>query len=418
MKLLVAVLTCQQNLARANAQRLTWAKNPACDVRFFLGARGLDREPGPDEVFLDVDDTYEALPLKLKLALSWSHAHGYTHTAKTDDDVFLATDRLIKSGCDAFDYWGRVRGASGGYMAPYCSGFLYVLSAKAAVVIMNATHNGDLAEDRFVGIPSGPLDRVSIMVKTFLRDGYMKECVRRIRKSLPECKIILVDDGRSHRDKIALYAELQDQGHKVIWLPFDSGFGAKANAAIPAMDRPYVLIASDDFDFHPEEVRAGILRMLNVLDAEPAYSVASGRVNGNPYEGLFEFPSTGTVRERRGYRGTYMTPQGITYHPCDITVNYSLIRTAVFHKHGIRWDGGEVKIGGGEHGAFFLDLFNAGIKTVYVPGANINELPKTPYLQHPSYAEKRGRARQPGRPCFRKRGVLRYELFDGGVEVC
>jgi len=256
MKLLVAVLTCQQNLARANAQRLTWAKNPACDVRFFLGARGLDREPGPDEVFLDVDDTYEALPLKLKLALSWSHAHGYTHTAKTDDDVFLATDRLIKSGCDAFDYWGRVRGASGGYMAPYCSGFLYVLSAKAAVVIMNATHNGDLAEDRFVGntlhaagmvashdrrlrliasngrsrsaldflegprqgndiiavgefehvtmlemlrqykrepskffcehIPSGPLDRVSIMVKTFLRDGYMQECVRRIRKSLPE----------------------------------------------------------------------------------------------------------------------------------------------------------------------------------------------------------------------------------------
>jgi hypothetical protein len=100
-------------------------------------------------------------------------------------------------------------------------------------------------------------------------------------------------------------------------------------------------------------------------------------------------------------------------------VNYSLIRTKVFQPQhgGIRWDGGGVKIGGGEHSAFFIDLQRTYWGVAYVEGANINQIPHNPGWMHPSYPAMRGRARTPGRHCLKKRGIDRYTLADGSVEL-
>ena len=47
-----------------------------------------------------------------------------------------------------YDYAGRVRGPSGIFPAPYCSGFGYWLSMKAMKAIADAPLNGGDCEDR------------------------------------------------------------------------------------------------------------------------------------------------------------------------------------------------------------------------------------------------------------------------------
>src|SRR5579863_1045864 len=129
------------------------------------------------------------------------------------------------------------------------------------------------------------LSKVSILLKTFLRDAYLFEAIANIVQRLPECKMIVVDDGDMTAHKMDVYRRMREVGHQVIELPFDEGFGAKSNAGAAVCDRPYLLIGSDDFNFAPPSARIGIERMVAVLDGDPNVAIASGRVNNVPYEG-------------------------------------------------------------------------------------------------------------------------------------
>lgn len=485
MRLLIAIATCHQYRARAEAQRQTWASEvgrfPNVDLRFFLGG---GEAKYPDEVILPVNDGYVGLPAKTKAICAWALEHGYTNLFKTDDDSYVQLDRLLSSGCDRFDYAGRLRGPSGNYPAPYCSGFGYWLSAKAMKIVADAQLNGDEAEDRFVGnvllknqiwgqpdyrytvvnsgrnaisgkeaprkgndiivaceftpeqmhqvhkewatrpsqivrkTCSGSLSKICVLVKTFLRDQYLYRCLQGIEKMMPEVKIVVVDDGYHEKFKeTAFYSRLRTLGHVCIWLPFDSGFGAKANAAIPYFkDHQYVLIASDDFDFEDVRVRAGIERMVTVLDNDPSIHIVSGRVNGRPYEACLEVVDN-CVLEKPGHRERREVA-GIEYKVCDLTVNFSLIRTSCFGDDKLHWDGKDVKIGGGEHGSFFLDAQRLGYGVAVIENVGIREMPYDFSKMHPSYPQMRNRARADGRPCLRARGIEKWQLQDGRWEIC
>ncbi len=414
---------------------------------------------------------------------------------------------------------GRFRGPSGGYPAPYCSGFAYWLSRRAFQIVAQQPIGSDTADDRWLGnvlhesgisgsldgryrvtkcdetltpgykgsredemvgnalhaggltgradhryviasspsgrntptalegpmegndiiaacefepaqmhaihrqytwgvkakprrsLPAGRLSGVSILIKTFLRDGYLTRCIAGIQKTMPEVKIVVVDDGEESADKIKLQSRLRAEGHIYHWLARDSGFGAKSNAAIQFYDRPYVLIGSDDFDFADISVRRGIERMLIVMESNPELGVVSGRVNNRPYEMLLEVGSD-WVKAEPGYRGSNRV-NGIDYQFTDLTVNYSLVRREVFEK--ARWDS-DVKIGGGEHGAWFLDVRRAGWKVAVVSGASIKELPNNAGWRHPTYLTMRGRARDPERPCYIRRGINHF-ITSGGCEM-
>jgi len=164
-------------------------------------------------------------------------------------------------------------------------------------------------------------------------------------------------------------------------------------------------------------VREGVEAMQKVLDAVPSLALVSGRVDGNPYEFCWEAGER-SLREVRRYHGSGEI-QGAKYHLCDLTVNYSLIRTKIFQPQhgGIRWDGGAVKIGGGEHSAFFIDLQRSYWSVAYVEGANVNQLPRNFQWMNRDYPKMRARARQPGRPCLKARGIDVYVLADGTAEV-
>ena len=98
------------------------------------------------------------------------------------------------------------------------------------------------------------------------------------------------------------------------------------------------------------------------------------------------------------------------FYEVDLTVNFSLIRQEVFKK--VRWDD-DVKIGGGEHGSWFLDVKRAGFKVAFVPGVNINE---QSLRSSTEYRQFRARANSPERPCFERRGIKRYVLGNGSVD--
>jgi len=252
------------------------------------------------------------------------------------------------------------------------------------------------------------LDKISIGIKTFLRDEKLFNTINAIHRRMPEAEMIIVDCGEMTPTKEIVYDGLRALDHKVIELPFDAGFGAMSNAIVSQLTRPFLLIGSDDFNFDENDVRSGIEQLWHVLDR--GFDIASGRVNNNPYEFNLEItPVTKTTRKIKEI--PVRIPERVIYQSADLTVNYSLIRKTALDKVG--WDSG-VKIGGGEHGAFFYDAKMAGLKVVYVPGVNINEQSGQDSEHYKSFRSRASKS--PERPCFDKRGIIEYILGTGEVD--
>ena len=252
-------------------------------------------------------------------------------------------------------------------------------------------------------------ENISIGIKTFLRDQQLFNTIHAIRENLPGAQMIIADCGDMTEEKDSFYAELERAGHIHIDLPFDSGFGVMSNAIADRLERPLLLMGSDDFDFSPIEVRYGIEKLLHIAHFHSEFAVMSGRVNNNPYEFLLRDRGNGFIEEENC--GVIPSPDAREdYYRVDLTVNYSLIRKEVFQK--VRWDD-DVKIGGGEHFAFFWDCKQAGFAVAYIPGVNINE---QQVRNSPRYNLYRRRALDPARPCFVKRGIRKYVCGNGVID--
>ncbi len=250
-------------------------------------------------------------------------------------------------------------------------------------------------------------ENISIGIKTFLRDEQLFNTIQAIRTNLPGAQMIISDCGEMTEEKDSLYAEIEREGHIHIDLPFDSGFGCMSNAIADRLERPMLLVGSDDFDFSTLEVKEGIKKLLHVAHFHSEFSVLSGRVNNIPYEFFFCSHGNGFIEEvEPGIWGL-----NADYHHIDLTVNYSLIRREVFDK--VRWDTPEPKIGGAEHFAFFWDCKQAGFEVAYVPGVNINEQQVRNSARYNMY---RRRALDSARPCFVKRGIKKYVCGNGVVD--
>lgn len=249
------------------------------------------------------------------------------------------------------------------------------------------------------------LTQVSIGIKTFLRDDKLFNTIQAIRDTLPEVQMVIADDGDRTEEKDQIYADLRRDHHVVLDMSFDSGFGMKSNAIARQTFSPYLLVGSDDFDFRPPSVRDGIEKLVDVLDRTDI-SIASGRVRG-PYEFMLEDKGDTIIEHRMVYIPSVITPW---YRECDLTVNYSLIKTDILRE--VKWDD-DVKIGGGEHGAFFVDVKRAGYRVAYVPGVEIHEQEGEDSEHYKGY---RARGASSDRPCFDRRGIRKYVLGNGKID--
>lgn len=266
------------------------------------------------------------------------------------------------------------------------------------------------------------LSRVQVLVKTFLRDEFLFVTVNGLMQTMPEVGILIVDDGDPSHKKDIFYDRVQSLGHDVHVVPFDSGFGFKSNVGIRAAQREYLIIGSDDFNFAHPTARPGVEDFVTVLDhlKNDNVNIAGGDCFGAGHTGHYEFflrDEGDKVYETpitHGPENTFVA-DGVKCHWADLTRNYCMMRSSIlgFADGQIHWDD-SVKIGGGEHGAFFVDAKRAGNRMAFVPSATISEITGLP--EDPRYGGYRGRARRPQRECFDHRGIKQYWTGNGGCD--
>jgi hypothetical protein len=90
------------------AVRETWLKDldGRIEHRFVLGRDCKD--PLPDELVLDVDDGYRALPHKTQAARRWATANGYGYSFHCGSDTYVIASRFPAENYEAHDYLGYV----------------------------------------------------------------------------------------------------------------------------------------------------------------------------------------------------------------------------------------------------------------------------------------------------------------------
>lgn len=139
-------------LDRLKACRETWLRDVAphsayLDYKFFYG-QGAKRAPLPDEVFLDVDDTYRCLPQKVAAAFTWAWGNGYKRVIKCDDDSYLWVDRMLRDALSP--EWENVPYYGFKHLHGYVTGGASYILTGHALSVMASTRPMDFehwAED-------------------------------------------------------------------------------------------------------------------------------------------------------------------------------------------------------------------------------------------------------------------------------
>lgn len=169
-RVLIAIITCQQNQDRRQSCLDTWIpqlRAQGYTVEFFDGER------------LGVPDDYGSLRLKTAALCRYALTAGYDFVFKVDDDTYVRADRFLKAGFPACDYAGirqrandtgnALRGVpeapAGTYPHPFAMGAAVWLSRRSMAIITSGAGAEDWAEDRWTGhllaaagVPLTPLD--------------------------------------------------------------------------------------------------------------------------------------------------------------------------------------------------------------------------------------------------------------------
>jgi hypothetical protein len=112
-KLLIAVKSCQRDLDRGdhNIIRNTWgadAKAAGIDVKFFVGKAF--KQYASDEVHLQCDDDYNALPYKTREICRWATGKIVDTLFLCDTDTYVNIAKLQQIDYASYDYAGHFGG--------------------------------------------------------------------------------------------------------------------------------------------------------------------------------------------------------------------------------------------------------------------------------------------------------------------
>ena len=247
-----------------------------------------------------------------------------------------------------------------------------------------------------------PLSDVTIAITAGFRPGYLHQALLGIKRNLPECKVVVVnDDGpRPHPDN-------------VIWkeLPTDTFVTKKRNEAVKLVDTKYTLMTADDYDF-TVGVRAAVIRMTEILDKYQQADVIAGTFNDRRYEGYLTTVKGEYIKETR-LNEAINKPNHEGLYKVDIAAFWFLARTSTLRY--VPWDETIGPIGG-EHADWFLDMKAANRIVLWTPGLNMHEQPKDLRMEHPEYRKMRWRCIQGHNLMLAKRGVNRYYGFDEEIQ--
>lgn len=223
---------------------------------------------------------------------------------------------------------------------------------------------------------------VTAIIKSFLREEYLFECVRSLWEFYPTIKIAVADDSYHEGEemseaKAAWLEDFKARGGLYVPMPFDSGLCRGRNTLVELATTPYVLIGDDDFQYRPP---ARLEDMRAFLEDRPEYDLIGGRIiekgELRNYQGFFDlqpghFKITPLDLERAPYQAG---PNGMRWCPADLTFNFFIARTETCRS--VPWDD-KIKVSY-EHSAFFIDLKRAGKLVAFTPDSTVVHKPAIP----------------------------------------
>lgn len=220
------------------------------------------------------------------------------------------------------------------------------------------------------------MKQVTAIVISFLRPAYTVACIRSLRKTYPDIKIIVGDNGG---DDGSVYFACEEVGAKLISLPFDSGVCVARNELLKHVETRYVLVGDDDFKY---DENARVDSMTGFLNTHEEYDLIGGRIIQDGiirnYQGFIEKNSTHFITtkidvENAIYKSIPDIPgqKGLRYCSADLTFNYFVARTDKVKE--VPWDE-EIKVAY-EHFSWFWDFKCAGGKVAFTPDAIVIHKP-------------------------------------------
>lgn len=184
-------------------------------------------------------------------------------------------------------------------------------------------------------------EKVTILIKSFLRPNSVRALVESIRVRYPKIKIIIVDD--SNRD----YQLKSDDNISVYYLPFDSGLSKGRNYGVERVTTPYFVLCDDDMIFNDN---TNLELSLDIISSTDLDILGGNLYDGGKivnYFGLLEKKGE-TLYYNKGNRGVYDN-----YTKYDLILNFFIAKTESIMKY--KWDD-DLKVA--EHTAFFYDNKN------------------------------------------------------------
>ncbi len=233
--------------------------------------------------------------------------------------------------------------------------------------------------------------KIAIGIKTFMREAVLWKNLDAIKKYCPfRYRLYIADDGPMSDEKQSKYYRLEQAGHKIIKLPFDSGISVGRNAIINAVEEDYVWMTDDDVTLADTE---SLSLMRKVLDDSPDIGLVAAIIRNERDGGYFccegyakgiQFIKDGALLKRiPAARLIHSTGDngGPGYIVADQVPNSFLAKRTLFHD--IKWDN-RIKIEY-EHMDFFLTLLKTKWKAAICLEAKLLHLDCLPDQEYFTY---------------------------------
>lgn len=222
---------------------------------------------------------------------------------------------------------------------------------------------------------------IAVSIKTFLRDNCLYRLVASIKKYIPEARIYIADDGKMTNEKKEYYKKLEEEGHKIILMPFDTGLGNGRNSIVDEIEEKYYISCDDDFEFTE---RPDIEWCIDLLESQPKLLLVAGKAKDKRRIGIKEWGYNIEIKDKILYQ--HFNESGIHRHKgrdykyADFVNNYFIAKTDIIRQ--IRWE--DTQRIGYEHIDFALRVKKSGYKMAIAPSITVEHKNET-YPEYEKY---------------------------------
>jgi glycosyltransferase involved in cell wall biosynthesis len=192
--------------------------------------------------------------------------------------------------------------------------------------------------DDFLNKNNNLENELTILIKTFEREGCLINLINSIRSYYNNIQILVINDGKERVD-------IDEKNIEVINTEYDVGISAGRNIGIEKVKTKYFILCDDDFVFTEKTNLNEFFKIIEVTNLD----ILGGRVNSRGVEcGFFNIQDN--VLELKKINIDCFND----FIYCDYIRNFFIGKTETFKKNNIKWDE-DLKMG--EHTLFFYNVW-------------------------------------------------------------